>query len=85
MNAGATVTFNGSFESLQNPATNTASVSASTVPGDPPSVSDVPLSVALVAVTSVAGSVVALARAIIVASTVSIAGLNTASRGKMRW
>jgi hypothetical protein len=41
LGAGATVTFTGSFESLQNPATNTASVSASTVPGDPPSVSDV--------------------------------------------
>lgn len=41
LGAGATVTFNGSFESSLNPATNTASVSASTVPGEPPSVSDV--------------------------------------------
>jgi len=38
---GASATFSGSFESTQNPATNTASVSASTDPSGPATVTDV--------------------------------------------
>jgi hypothetical protein len=39
LNAGASATFSGSFQSSQNPATNTARVSAATTPGGPVSVS----------------------------------------------